>query len=34
MVTDTSLSGNLDRVIEIVRPSVADPEGDNIVYSA
>ena len=25
-------SGKLDQVIEIVRPTVADPEGDNIVY--
>ena len=33
MAAETRLSGNLDRVIEIARPSVADPEGDNIVYS-
>ena len=30
---DPRLSGKLDRVIEIVRPYVADPEGDGIVYS-
>ena len=33
MVAETRLSGNLDRVIEIARSAVADPEGDNIVYS-
>lgn len=33
MVADTRLSGNLDRVIEIARPTVADPEGDSIVYN-
>ena len=30
---DPRLSGKLDRVIGIARPTVADPEGDNIVYS-
>ena len=29
---DPRLSGKLDRVIGISRPTVADPEGDNIVY--
>ena len=29
---DPRLSGKLDRVIGIARPTVADPEGDNIVY--
>lgn len=28
-----ALSGKLDRTIGIARPTVADPEGDNIVYS-
>ena len=27
-----ALSGKLDRTIGIARPTVADPEGDNIVY--
>ena len=30
---DPRLSGKLDRVIGIARPTVADPEGDGILYS-
>ena len=30
---DPRLSGKLDRVLEIARPRVADPENDGIVYS-
>lgn len=30
---DPRFSGKLDRVIEIVRPTVADPESDGVVYS-